>query len=193
MEFATCDGSERNSRMKDCQTSIIKFDQNLCSAEFDWRFLIRELCRVEIKSSLSRHSVSLLHVNCFLNVYAAPTHRTSSHTPKNWLVSNIASRFGKIELNPRKWINEITQNEMAYETFSITENVGIKNWKRFCMFKKGLKPKRTVFVPRRCQWLKTLQSLSVNSVLWLSHSAFRFDLVAFCLRDINNVSWNGYQ
>lgn len=89
-------------------------------------------CNSESKS-LSRHSISLLHVNCFLNVYAAPTH-PSAHSQK--LVSNIACRFGKIELNPRKWINEITQNEMAYETFSITENVGDKKLETFLHVQK---------------------------------------------------------
>lgn len=36
-------------------------------------------------------------------------------------------------------------------------------------------------------------SFSAFTLLWLFHSDFRFDVVSFCLQDINNVAWNRYQ
>lgn len=45
----------------------------------------------------------------------------SSHPPDNRtekvILKYFACGIGKIESNPRKWINKITENEMAYETF----------------------------------------------------------------------------
>lgn len=91
--------AKRNSRMKDCQTSIIKFDQNLCSVEFDWRFLIWKfwLKRTprNVIPKIKSHSISLLHVNCFLNVYAAPHPRTPQ---KSWF------RTSPVESGRLNWI-----------------------------------------------------------------------------------------
>lgn len=109
-----------------------------------------------------------------------------------WILKYIFARISG-KLNPRKWINKITENEIAYEI--VIEH---GEWKKRLSLSVGS------YLSVSASIQSTQTSLHNFSLLHLFlcvrlynvrliHPDFRFDLVSFRLQDINNVAWNRYQ